>query len=86
MWMDEGDTYFLPLDLQIELSEYDHRTRAATGFSKWAGNEMDIPLYTPISSFTRSSFKYDELLQNLRLLSKMLGLLWGMNAYLKRMF
>lgn len=46
-WMDEGMAYFLPWDLQIELSEYDHRTRAAIGFSKWAGNEMDIPLILP---------------------------------------
>ena len=46
-WMDEGMAYFLPWDLQIELSEFDHRTRAAVGFSKWAGNEMDIPLIHP---------------------------------------
>jgi hypothetical protein len=46
-WMDEGMAYFLPWDLQIELSEFDHRTRAAIGFSKWAGNEMDIPLIHP---------------------------------------
>lgn len=46
-WMDEGMAYFLPWDLQIELSEYDHRTRAAIGFSKWAGNEMDIPMILP---------------------------------------
>lgn len=46
-WMDEGMAYFLPWDLQIELSEYDHRTRAAVGFSKWSGNEMDIPLVLP---------------------------------------
>ena len=46
-WMDEGMAYFLPWDLQIELSEYDHRTRAAVGFSKWAGNEMDIPMILP---------------------------------------
>jgi hypothetical protein len=46
-WMDEGMAYFLPWDLQIELSQYDHRTRAAVGFSKWAGNEMDIPMILP---------------------------------------
>lgn len=46
-WMDEGMAYFLPWDLQIELSEFDHRTRAAVGFSKWAGNEMDIPIILP---------------------------------------
>lgn len=46
-WIDEGMAYFLPWDLQIELSEYDHRTRAAIGFSKWAGNEMDIPMILP---------------------------------------
>ena len=46
-WMDEGMAYFLPWDLQIELSQYDHRTRAAIGFSKWAGNEMDIPIIFP---------------------------------------
>lgn len=46
-WMDEGMAYFLPWDLQIELSKYDHRTRAAVGFSKWAGNEMDIPMILP---------------------------------------
>lgn len=46
-WMDEGMAYFLPWDLQIELSEFDHRTRAAVGFSKWAGNEMDIPMILP---------------------------------------
>ncbi len=46
-WMDEGMAYFLPWDLQIELSEYDHRTRAAVGFSKWAGNEMDILMILP---------------------------------------
>jgi hypothetical protein len=46
-WMDEGMAYFLPWDLQIELSEYDHRTRAAVGFSKWAGNEMDIHMILP---------------------------------------
>ncbi|MDT3695423.1 MAG: M1 family metallopeptidase [Ignavibacterium sp.] len=46
-WMDEGMAYFLPWDLQIELSEYDHRTRAAVGFSRWAGNEMDIPMIFP---------------------------------------
>jgi hypothetical protein len=39
--------YFLPWDLQIELSEFDHRTRAAVGFSKWSGNEMDIPMILP---------------------------------------
>jgi hypothetical protein len=46
-WMDEGMAYFLPWDLQIELSQYDHRTRAAIGFAKWAGNEMDIPMILP---------------------------------------
>jgi hypothetical protein len=46
-WMDEGMAYFLPWDLQIELSQYDHRTRAAVGFSKWSGNEMDIPMILP---------------------------------------
>jgi hypothetical protein len=46
-WMDEGMAYFLPWNLQIELSQYDHRTRAAVGFSKWAGNEMDIPMILP---------------------------------------
>lgn len=46
-WMDEGMAYFLPFDLQTELAQYDHRTRAAVGFSKWAGNEMDIPLILP---------------------------------------
>jgi hypothetical protein len=46
-WMDEGMAYFLPLDLQIELSNYDHRTRAVVGFSRWAGNEMDIPMILP---------------------------------------
>jgi len=46
-WMDEGMAYFLPWNLQIELSEYDHRTRAAVGFSKWSGNEMDIPMILP---------------------------------------
>lgn len=46
-WMDEGMAYFLPWDLQIELSGYDHRTRAAIGFSRWAGNDMDIPLILP---------------------------------------
>jgi hypothetical protein len=46
-WMDEGMAYFLPWDLQIELSQFDHRTRAAVGFSKWAGNEMDIPMILP---------------------------------------
>jgi len=46
-WMDEGMAYFLPWDLQIELSDYDHRTRAAIGFSRWAGNEMDIPMILP---------------------------------------
>jgi hypothetical protein len=46
-WMDEGMAYFLPWDLQIELSQYDHRTRAAVGFSKWSGNEMDIPMIFP---------------------------------------
>jgi hypothetical protein len=46
-WMDEGMAYFLPWDLQIELSQFDHRTRAAVGFSKWSGNEMDIPMILP---------------------------------------
>ena len=46
-WMDEGMAYFLPWDLQIELSQYDHRTRAAIGISRWAGNEMDIPMILP---------------------------------------
>jgi len=46
-WMDEGMAYFLPWDLQIELSQFDHRTRAATGFAKWAGNEMDVPMILP---------------------------------------
>lgn len=46
-WMDEGMAYFLPWNLQSELSGYDHRTRAAVGFSKWAGNEMDIPMILP---------------------------------------
>lgn len=46
-WMDEGMAYFFPLDLQIELSNYDHRTRAVVGFSRWAGNEMDIPMILP---------------------------------------
>jgi len=46
-WMDEGMAYFLPWDLQIELSQFDHRTRAAVGFSKWAGNELDIPMILP---------------------------------------
>ncbi len=59
-WMDEGMAYFLPLDLQIELSQYDHRTRAAVGFSKWSGNEMDIPMIFP------SVLSHD---QNLALLS-----------------
>ncbi|MCU0342496.1 MAG: M1 family metallopeptidase [Ignavibacterium sp.] len=70
-WMDEGMAYFLPWDLQIELSEYDHRTRAAVGFSKWAGNEMDIPMILPsilsrdphlsILSYYKSALAYEML-------------------------
>ncbi|HSL89196.1 MAG TPA: hypothetical protein VK870_07835, partial [Ignavibacteriaceae bacterium] len=33
--------------LQIELSDYDHRTRAAVGYSNWANNEFDFPLMIP---------------------------------------
>jgi hypothetical protein len=46
-WIDEGMAYFLPLDLQIELSDYNHRTRAAVGYSHWAGNEFDYSLMIP---------------------------------------
>jgi aminopeptidase N len=46
-WIDEGMAYFLPWDLQIELSDYDHRTRAAVGYSNWANNEFDLPLMIP---------------------------------------
>lgn len=46
-WLDEGMAYFLPLDIQFELSDYDHRTRAAVGYSNWAGNEFDYPLMIP---------------------------------------
>lgn len=70
-WMDEGMAYFLPRDLQFELSEYDHRTRAAVGFSKWAGNEMDIPMILPsilsrdphlgILSYYKSALAYEML-------------------------
>lgn len=70
-WMDEGMAYFLPWDLQFELSEYDHRTRAAVGFSKWAGNEMDIPMILPsilsrdphlsILSYYKSALAYEML-------------------------
>jgi hypothetical protein len=46
-WIDEGMAYFLPWDLQIEFSDYDHRTRAAVGYSNWANNEFDFPLMIP---------------------------------------
>jgi hypothetical protein len=70
-WMDEGMAYFLPWDLQIELSEYDHRTRSAVGFSKWSGNEMDIPMILPsilsrdshlnVLSYYKSALAYEML-------------------------
>lgn len=46
-WMEEGWAYFLPLDVQKELSDFHHLPRAVAGYSRFAGSEMDMPLITP---------------------------------------
>jgi len=50
-WLDEGWAYALPVGIQQELSNYDHRIRAAKGYEKWAGSRFDMPLMTPSISF-----------------------------------
>lgn len=46
-WMDEGLAYFLPVDVQKKQSNYDHMIRAARGYERFAGTEMDYPLLIP---------------------------------------
>jgi hypothetical protein len=46
-WMDEGMAYFLPVDVQKSLSQYDHMIRAARGYERFAGTERDFPLLLP---------------------------------------
>jgi hypothetical protein len=46
-WMDEGMAYFLPIDVQKALSDYDHMIRAARGYERFSGSEMDYPMMMP---------------------------------------
>ncbi len=46
-WMDEGFAYFLPFDVQYELSNFDHRIRAARGVGIYSGSETDYPMMIP---------------------------------------
>ncbi len=46
-WMDEGMAYFLPVDVQKSLSKYDHMNRAARGYERFSGSEMDYPMIMP---------------------------------------
>lgn len=46
-WMDEGMAYFLPVDVQKALSNYDHMIRAARGYERFSGSEMDYPMMLP---------------------------------------
>lgn len=46
-WMDEGFAYFLPFDVQFELSNFNHRIRAVRGISLYAGSETDYPMMIP---------------------------------------
>ncbi|MCB2203538.1 M1 family metallopeptidase [bacterium] len=46
-WMDEGMAYFLPIDVQKRLSNYDHMIRAARAYERFAGTEKDYPLWIP---------------------------------------
>ncbi len=46
-WMDEGMAYFLPVDVQKTLSDYDHMVRAARGYERFSGSEMDYPMIMP---------------------------------------
>ena len=46
-WMDEAMAYFLPVDVQKKQSNYDHMIRAARGYERFAGTEMDYPLLIP---------------------------------------
>lgn len=46
-WMDEGMAYFLPVDVQKRLSDYDHMIRAARTYERFAGTERDYPMMLP---------------------------------------
>lgn len=46
-WMDEGMAYFLPVDIQKHLTNYDHMIRAARSYERFAGTEMDYPMMLP---------------------------------------
>jgi hypothetical protein len=46
-WMDEGMAYFLPVDVQKALTNYDHMIRAARGYERFSGSEMDYPMILP---------------------------------------
>ena len=46
-WMDEAMAYFLQVDVQKKQSNYDHMIRAARGYERFAGTEMDYPLLIP---------------------------------------
>ena len=49
-WMEEGMAYFLPIDVQVKQSGYDHRIRAAQGYASFSGRIEDYPLMVPSSA------------------------------------
>ena len=49
-WMDESMAYFLPIDIQKRLSNYDHLIRAARSYERFAGIELDYPLAIPATA------------------------------------
>ncbi|MAT39522.1 MAG: hypothetical protein CL946_07945 [Ectothiorhodospiraceae bacterium] len=51
-WLDEGFAYYAPIEIQRELSDFDHRIRAAKGYEKWAGSRYDYPLMIPSTAST----------------------------------
>lgn len=55
-WMDESMAYFLPIDVQRELSNYDHRLRAVATYSRFAGGEADYPLMIPTHASVGDDF------------------------------
>jgi aminopeptidase N len=71
-WMDEGMATFIPFDLQSELAPgYDPRARNAEAFSKFAGEETEMPMIIPsvllkyqsyrVASYIRPGLAYDFL-------------------------
>ncbi len=56
-WLDEGMAYMLPCDIQFHFEPFDHRPRAARGYSLIAGREIDFPLIIPTSASRGTGFE-----------------------------